>query len=165
MEEEYKDVTGYKGRYRVSNIGNVFSVKRDKVLTPAKSVHGYLRLVLCKNGEQVNKSIHSLVAKEFIGACPEGCVINHIDGDKTNNCVDNLEYVSYSDNNLHAYNTGLAKSGESHYNSKLTDAEVHSIRVGLSNGEKINSLAEDYGVSRETISAIKHGRNWKEKKS
>ena len=161
MEEEYRDIHGYEGLYRVSNFGNVFSIKRDKTLSPADNTHGYLRVSLSKNGEVKHKSIHSLVAREFIGCCPVGFNINHIDGDKTNNCVDNLEYVSYSDNNLHAYNNGLAKSGESHYNSKLTDSEVNSIKIRLSNGDKIGDVARDFSVSRETVSAIKHGRNWR----
>ena len=103
--EEWRDVVGYEGFYQVSNLGRVRSVKLIK-----PSFHkstGYKRLMLTKNGKRKNFHVHQLVAKNFTPNPLNKPVINHKDGDKTNNCVENLEWNTYGENNRHAWNMGL----------------------------------------------------------
>ena len=113
MIEEWKDIIGYEGLYEISNTGKVKSRKVDELKgsRDGKNKSGYERISLSKEGIISKYKIHILVALYFIGERPEGYVINHIDGDKINNNVDNLEYVTTSRNLLHAIELGLKKIG------------------------------------------------------
>lgn len=111
MEEVWKDIDGYEGLYQVSNIGNVKSLKFnhgnvEKLIKPFNN-GGYLRVTFRVNRKAKNFLVHRLVAAAFIEN-PEGKdSVNHIDGDKCNNCVDNLEWVTKSENTRHAIRVGL----------------------------------------------------------
>ena len=109
MQEIWKDVVGYEGLYKISNTGRVKSVKRDKILKEQLNERGYLRVSLSKNNKQKIYSVHRLVMITFIGY-EEGKQVNHIDGDKTNNRLDNLEWTTQSENMKHAYDNRLVKS-------------------------------------------------------
>ncbi len=118
-EEEWKPVRGFEGKYEVSNYGRVRSVDHEVVCWGGSRIvsgrilkqrveHGYCRvqLSLGKN-DCVHKQVHRLVAEAFV-ANPYGKPeVNHIDGHKTNNCVFNLEWVTSSENSLHALKNGL----------------------------------------------------------
>ena len=118
--EVWKDIHDYEGMYQISNFGNVRSIK-EKGASKYKHYnmksrignHGYKYLVLCDGkGKTKTKTIHRLVAIAFIEN-PNGFkVVNHIDGIKTNNKTSNLEWCSYTDNNIHAYSIGIKKSFE-----------------------------------------------------
>ena len=109
MEEEFRDVKGYEGLYQVSNLGRVKSLARKSSAgsniqermrkTPVNS-HGYIELTLSKEGKMKSRKVHQLVAIAFLGHEPCGfkLVVNHIDFDKTNNNVNNLEIVSAREN-------------------------------------------------------------------
>jgi len=112
MEEIWRDVVGYEGMYQVSDLGNIKSLnynRTGKSKTLAKKHHkfGYVTVTLCKNGVCKNKSIHILVAEAFIANPKSLPCVNHIDGDKENNIVGNLEWVTYSQNTRHAIEKGL----------------------------------------------------------
>lgn len=116
MQEVWKDIKGYEGLYQISNLGNVKSLKRkslnfkcekDKILINCKTSQGYEKVMLCKNKQVKNQMIHRLVAKAFIPNPNNLLEINHIDGDKTNNKVSNLEWCTRSENIKHAYELGL----------------------------------------------------------
>lgn len=99
--EKWSDVPEYEGLYRVSNLGRVFSVRKDKVLKPAINRWGYERLTLVKSGVKKNYSVHRLVAACFCKKT-DGCdVVNHLDENKTNNAATNLEWTTYTGNNLY----------------------------------------------------------------
>ncbi len=108
MIEVWKDVPEYEGHYMVSNIGRVRSIKpgKEKIMKTATGDQ-YPRNAFCKDGVQKNLRIHTLVAKAFIPNPENFPTVNHIDGDKNNNNVSNLEWASYGQNNLHACNVGL----------------------------------------------------------
>lgn len=108
VEEIWKDIPGYEGLYQVSNLGRVYSVKRRKIMKQETSIHGYKRIGLSKNSKPQHHSIHSLVLSAFVGE-RNGRSINHIDRDKTNNKLSNLEYCTRSYNMQHAYETGHSK--------------------------------------------------------
>lgn len=97
MKEVWKDIQGYEGKYQVSNLGNVKSLnynrtKKERILTPGKKTNGYLYVTLSKNGITKNFYVHKLVAYTFIENPENLPEVNHIDEDKTNNCVSNLEF-------------------------------------------------------------------------
>lgn len=109
MKEIYKDIPGFENKYQISNFGNVKSVnylntKKPRVLVPIKHHLGYLLVHL---GFNKIKMVHTLVAESFIPN-PEGKkYVNHIDGNKQNNNVRNLEWVTSKENMNHAIRTGL----------------------------------------------------------
>ena len=103
-EIEWRDVKAYEGLYRVSSDGQVFSARSGKILKPHINTKGYARHWLQRDGQKAFFT-HRLVAVAFLGA--SDLQVNHIDGDKSNNRVENLEWCSGSDNVKHAYRTGL----------------------------------------------------------
>lgn len=116
VTELWKDIKGYEGLYQISNLGRVKSLSRitsqnkilpEIILKPQLCGHGYFAVGLCKNGKMTNNYIHRLVADMFILNPSDLQQVNHIDGDKSNNCVENLEWISNSDNNLHAVKNKL----------------------------------------------------------
>lgn len=115
MIEIWKDIKGYEGKYQVSNLGNVKSLldkqlnKREKILKPSFNDKGYLRVYLSKESKKATKTIHRLVAETFIPNLENKKTVNHIDGNKTNNRVDNLEWLSNTENQRHAWELGLKK--------------------------------------------------------
>jgi len=103
MEEEiWKDIAGYEGLYQVSSFGNIksFWYGNGRLLKPSPDMGGYLRFSPCKNGIKAYLSVHVLVASAFNGFIPNGIgyVVNHIDGNRSNNHSSNLEGVSHRDN-------------------------------------------------------------------
>lgn len=95
--------------YMVNEIGDVFSKRRNMILTPKRNHDGYLRIHLWSNNKAVFVSIHRLVAKAFIPNPENKPFVNHKDGNKQNNRVENLEWCTQSENIRHAFETGLSK--------------------------------------------------------
>jgi hypothetical protein len=100
-----KDVLGYEGLYQVDTEGNVFN-RHGRKMKPCKQNRGYLILGLHKDNKTQVHTVHRLVAETFLGVAPKGYEINHKDGDKTNNRVSNLEWVTHAENMEHAFTTG-----------------------------------------------------------
>ena len=96
--EEWKDIKGYKGLYKISNTGKVKSVTTDRIKKLQINNSGYLYTVLWKNGEQRIKLIHRLVAESFIENSDNLPMVNHKDENKKNNNVDNLEWCTHKYN-------------------------------------------------------------------
>lgn len=105
--EEWRDIKGYEGRYKVSNTGKVLSILTNKELCQSLTGSGYLKVLLSNGKSNVSKSVHRLVAEAFIPNPQKKKTVNHIDCDKTNNNVENLEWNTYSENLCHAYKNGL----------------------------------------------------------
>ena len=101
MKEYWKDIEGYEGLYQISNVGRVKSLYSGKVLKEVKTTNGYLSIRLYKNGISHRFSIHRLVAKAFIPNHENKPEVNHIDEDKTNNKVSNLEWNTRLENMRH----------------------------------------------------------------
>ena len=101
MKEIWTDIKGYEGLYQVSNFGRVKRVKTNRVLKGSKHTHGYLVVGLYKNNTKSTKKIHRLVAEVFIPNTDNKPEVNHIDEDKTNNMVSNLEWVTAKENSNH----------------------------------------------------------------
>jgi len=156
----YKEIRGFEGRYSVDEDGNVFSHRRDIKLKPRLVSGGYLGVRLDGKG----RLIHRLVAEAFLPNFLEKPQVNHIDGNKTNNALSNLEMATSSENLLHAVRTGLKVSvkGENNGKAKLSNADVITIKMLLLKGEKGVYIAKKFGVSHPTISLIKSGKRWKQ---
>lgn len=176
MSEVWKDIPDFEGFYQVSNIGRVRSLDRvvtfkdgsmrkykGKVLKPSIGNSGYEQVRLCNDGGCNTKSIHRLVLEAFKPHVNMiDLQVNHIDGVKLNNHLTNLEWVTARDNILHAHDTGLTNiMGERNPHAKLTNADVLEILKRLDTGELQRNIASDYGVSRDCITLINTGHNWR----
>lgn len=174
MSELWKPVRGYESFYEVSSYGRVRSLDRtcrhsDGKVTQRKGRllkqclrAGYPFVHLRGETKSCQVHTHRLVAGAFCEK-PEGCeVVNHLDGEKTNNQSINLEWTTNGGNSRHAYSTGLnvSASGELHHSSKLTNSQVDEIRTRIIEGHSYRDIANDYGIAVMTISCIKTGRNW-----
>src|SRR4051794_37680931 len=118
----WRTVPGFPN-YQVSRNGEVRSLVRNKLLAQVKSKRGYLLVNLYRDGRPKNFLVHRLVVTAFLGAIPLGRQVNHRDGDKSNNCVENLEVVTQQENLRHAAETGLLRVGEANPKAKLTEAD------------------------------------------
>lgn len=165
LQEIWKDVKGFEGLYQVSNTGKVKSVKHkdrgyEHYIIPYNN-QGYSMIGLRKNGKLKSTSIHRLVALNFIENINNLPEVNHVDCNKSNNNVNNLQWISRKENQRHAIKNGLVpvKRGEEQYCHKLTDEKVREIR----NNENLThrELAKIYNVSKSTITRVKSRRWWK----
>ena len=165
--EEWRNVAGYEGLYKVSSFGHVMSIRdgrgtfRGRFLVPMVDRCGYCAVVRFKNGKRQRFSQHRLVMECFVGSPPNGCEINHKDGVKSNNRLVNLEYVTRSENMQHAISTLGCYIGENNHNAKLTDEKVVRIRLLLSEGLSHRRIASLFGVNHSQITAIATGKAWK----
>ena len=163
--EVWRPITDYED-YQISNFGRVKSFKQDKIIIrkPKLNVQGYLRVDLCKGGKQKWFSVHRLVAEAFIPN-PEGKPeVNHRFGNKIDNRVSELEWMTGRENKQHAYDTGLKRSGSDHSRAKFTAEQVRYIREVCIPGDKeygISALARKFGVNVENISRIYHRIRYK----
>lgn len=114
MNEVWKDVVGYEGYYQVSNLGRVKNVKTQRILRQAKDKGNYCIVSLSKQCKHKTRTVHSLVAESFIRKTnkKQKLQVNHKDGNKSNNNVNNLEWITPSENLKHAYENGLKKINE-----------------------------------------------------
>ena len=109
--EVFKDIQNYEGLYQISSYGRVFSIKHKKFLILRKNNKGYLQVQLYNQGRKVYK-VHRLVADAFIENKNNLPQVNHLDGNKNNNHVDNLEWCNNHDNLIHSWNIGLRRCKE-----------------------------------------------------
>ncbi len=162
--EVWKKVVGFEN-YQVSNLGRVKNLNYDKerFLTPNKGTRGYMRVNLSKKGKVKTVSVHILSALCFLDSdyLNKKLHCNHIDGNKSNNKLNNLEVVTKSENEKHAFRIGLkSHKWENHNRRKLNLIQVNEIRNKLINGSTIKELAILNNVSISCISSIKHNRSW-----
>ena len=126
-DEIWKPITNFPN-YEVSNLGQVRNITTNKLKACRVDHFGYKCTDLYNNGKSKTIKVHKLVAESFIGNRPLNCEINHIDGNKQNNKVNNLEYVTRSENILHAFRTGLIKVDEKWIEkSKLASKKSHEL--------------------------------------
>lgn len=162
------DLHGYKGFYSVNSAGIIFNNETGKKITQCKNSRGYAVIVLCKNGVKKTESAHRLVCFTFKPTTYfDGAFVNHIDGNKMNNSPGNLEWVTGSQNMIHAYRTGLqtvsdnqrvatAKYCVDNYSKKVIqkDTEGNIIKEFISASE----AARQTGFCQTHISSVCRGK-------
>lgn len=179
--EEWKDIPGYEGYYQVSNLGRVRSLDRavrgggrnpgtvflpGRILKPRKHSRGYLRMTLSKEGINSEFYIHRLVCTVFFGGIPKDREINHINGNKTDNRISNLEIVTRRQNTHHAVHVlktnNIGASGGRNPAVKLKEKDVLEIRRLYATGKYTQrKLAKIYGVCFQNIHQIVRRKGWK----
>lgn len=99
--EQWRSIKEFDN-YLVSNKGRIMNGKTGRILRPADNGYGYEQVILCKDGKKMHKHVHRLVAQAFIDNPNDLETVNHIDENKHNNCVENLEWMSNGDNNRYS---------------------------------------------------------------
>lgn len=147
--------------YEVSFDGHIRNKVTKRVIREFAGKDGYLRTQL--HGKTT--LIHRIIAAAFIQNPDDLPEVNHKDGNKRNNAVSNLEWVTRSENQAHAYKLGLKSTrGTKNGRHKLTEKDVEYIRNHYVKGDKnfgTKALSEKFGVARQTISAVICGQNWR----
>jgi hypothetical protein len=165
MEEIWKDVKGFEGLYQVSNIGRIKSLRKGLILKSSINAAGYRHNTFSVNGSFKTLHLHRMLAIAFIENPNKYLVVNHKDGNKTNNNLDNLEWVTYSENTRHGYRIGLMKNptkGTSVATSRLNNSQVLEIRDKyIPYKNPMNKIALEYNVCERTILDIITRATWK----
>ena len=176
LTEVWKDIPDFEGSYQVSNMGRVRSVDsvvtfsdgrvrkyKGKVLKPYINNTGYEQVMLYDDNGYNLKRVHRLLLETFKPHINMNDLdVNHIDGNKLNNHLTNLEWLTRRDNILHACDIGLINNrGEDSPNAILSNADVLEILQRLDTGELQKDIGLDYGVSNKYISQINRGVRWR----
>lgn len=159
IEEEIWKTVLDSNKYEVSNFGRIRSIKRKGVkkskILAQYLFHGYPSITINKK----SKRMHRIVMEAFFGKSK--LHINHINGIKTDNRIENLEYVTQKQNNQHAIITGLINNrGENHGMSKLTNNQIVVIREAISMGYLSKDIAKYFKMSKGSISMIKNRKHY-----
>lgn len=170
MEEIWKQVKGYEGIYEVSNLGRVKSLARtvkaiygrathyseqkvkERILKPSFSTYGYAYVALARNGKSKTTLVHRIVAEAFIPNPDNLPCVNHKDENPSNDCVDNLEWCTYTYNNTYK-NIHLRKK---HTNRRIIQYDLDMNE--LKRWDSITEAAEFYGIQTTNISACCVGK-------
>lgn len=156
-----------KDIYMVDENGNIYNTKRHKFIKQGVNQKGYVRVALaCSDGVSRYFLLHRIIMESFfpIDNCEE-MQINHIDGNKLNNSIYNLEWCTAKENIAHSIRTGLRipkeQNGSKNHMAKLTEQNVLEIVELFRQGDKTHKeIANKYGVSAATIDLIKERRTW-----
>ena len=181
MQETWKDIKGYEGLYQVSNLGKIKSLKKEvnfysglykevkkrkykeRIINLKKTNRGYTNITLYKNGIRKHFNVHRLVADTFILNPNNLSEVNHKDGNKENNSINNLEWVTNMENMQHAIRNNLTRKvhGEEVGGVKLTERDVLQICELLKSGtDSLAQIGKKYNVSKHCIFDIKRKKSW-----
>ena len=178
--EVWKDIPNYEGYYQISNLGRIKSVARkvkyqnsyrnvkEKLKKTFIGKQGYERVELSKNGKIKKYNVHRIVANVFISNPLNKETVNHINGIKTDNRVENLEWATRSENELHAYKIGLAKNSEKQRNVARLYCKENKIKSiiqldldgnSIKEWKSAKEVEEKINISRKNISQCITGKN------
>lgn len=175
MEEIWKDITGYEGYYQISNFGRVKSLSRkiiseqypkyyrnteERILKQSIGKRGYFTVTLKKDGIGSTKTVHRLIALEFIPNPNNFREINHINCDKLDNDIINLEWVSPKENTQRAWKNGRCSKSPKSGKDKYDVSFVLKIKEFINKGYKNKDIAEIFSVKPGWVSSIRNGYIW-----
>jgi hypothetical protein len=155
--------------YQVSSLGRIRRVTHCRRSKAVRLLHGeilrkgYIRVTLVNSVARDKVLLHKLVATAFLGPIPSGKEINHKDGNKANNTVANLEYVTQAENIRHRDEAGLHRilRGEKHGSARLTAAQVRAIRAAAAAGATVTELANAYQISKPHVACLVKRKLWR----
>ena len=148
-------------RYEISSLGRVKNKKTGKIRKPSSTPAGYQVIVLTyKNKKSKGVYVHREVMAAFKGECPGGLNVSHINGNNTDNRLENLCYETHLENIRRKKIHGTQTHGESHGTARLTEKEVSEIRNKREAGMKLLEIANLYGISFQHVSRICKRENW-----
>lgn len=173
--ENWLPVPGYVGLYDVSDLGRVRSCecfstyfdnrvglvtrqRKARIKSPSRSSNGYWGVNLYKLGVSRRFNLHRLVCTAFIGACPEGQEVRHLDGDRTNNRLTNLQFGTKLQNAADREAHGRTYRGPAHGMFKVTDEMVSAVLADRASGLYYYQIAERHGISKAHVCNICKGR-------
>ena len=149
--------------YQVSNYGRIRSFWTGEwvILNGSLANNGYVQQTL-KHIKSTVKHVHRLVLEAFVGLRPDGLQCNHKDGNKTNNVLSNLEWVTQSENAIHSYANGLQSKvmGEQHSQAKWKDGEIWLLKKMLFFNTNKHVISKTFKMSIRNINKIAHGDRW-----
>lgn len=167
--ERWLPVPGFEGFYEVSDMGRIRSVRHmtavgprgGNLLKPFPDSDGYLRVNLSRHGEIHGlRPVHGLVLLAFSGPAPDGQQVCHGTGGKTDNRLANLRYGTPLENSDDKRRDGTMAYGEKQGNSRLTQRDIEAMRERRANGEKLLTLAREFGISQAHVSRIALHQSW-----
>lgn len=156
--EQWKDIDGFEGLYKVSNYGSVKRLGRTERELKPRMCKGYETVCLCKNGIRSNRRINRLVALAFIPNPENKPEVNHKDGNKRNNAASNLEWSTASENQKHARTTGLSPLG---FNNAVLSKPVDMLSKSgelLRTFPSFKEAERQTGISRRNIHSVCSGK-------
>lgn len=150
-------------RFEISQIGIIRNAKTKSIKSQYVSSTGYYMISISKNNKSKSFRVHRLLANNFIDNPNKLKEVNHKDGNKLNNSLTNLEWVSHFGNMQHAFNTGLVNNtGIKNGMAKLNQHKVADIKIMLQQGVSQYKIAQKYNVSRSAILKIHLNQTWKQ---
>lgn len=175
--EEWRDVPGYEGIYQASNLGRVRSLdhivsvrrgdtlfvrpRRGRVFRPQDNGDGRKFIILSKDGVHQIWKVHRVITAAFLGSCPEGLQVNHINGDPSDNRICNLEYVTPKENMKHRADVlGMTQYGTDNPANRLSEDNVREIRKLRATGMTYKRIADTFGVTPSAAQNIIYGKTW-----
>lgn len=142
MTEQWKDLVGYPGLYKISDQGNVWSERRQRMLSTKPNKHrGYAEFCVVANGKQRTMSVHQEVMRAFVGSLPAGHQVRHLDGNPLNNNLNNLAYGTPKENSADR------RGGDYKGVKLLSNTETDEIKLRASQGHRPKDIAYDFGIS------------------
>jgi hypothetical protein len=172
--EIFKDIPGWEGKYQVSNIGRIKSLPRmvvactgkvynrkERILKQTTNEDGYKVVYLSKEGKDYTLGVHRAIALAFIANPENKPMVNHINANRADNWVDNLEWCTNAENIQHSFNLGISDNkGDKHPRRVLTMEMVRAIREELANGKTPQQVADIVGTKRRNVYAVRDRQNW-----
>lgn len=151
----WRPIKNYGNLYKVNNIGEIKNIKTNKILKASKSINGYLSVKLSKNGKIKQFYIHRLVIYAFKPISTNKTLVNHINGIKSDNRIDNLEWCTSKENSIHAFNTGLRNKK----NIKHTIINQYDIDGKfIKEWDSITNASKSLCIAQGSISACCQGK-------